>query len=85
MNRTTRLKRLLPGLALALCLPLQSCFTAGLWASHTPGKAKAVLTPFSLALDTITLPAQLAFLNGGHHHHGGARHSPRPRLRPRRR
>ena len=90
---TTRLQRTnhpkngslrIAGLALLACLPLQGCFTAGLWASPASGEAKAGLTPFSVALDVVTLPAQLAVLGGGHHHHARARVHPRPRLRRRR-
>lgn len=64
--------------ALILCLSLQSCFTAGLWSSGLRDRAKAGLTPLSLALDAVTLPAQLAVIGGGHgfhhnHHHHGRR------------
>ena len=64
-------RRLLAGAALlALCLPLQSCFTTGLWTSDLSDRGKASLTPLALTLDVVTLPAQLAFLEGrGHHHH----------------
>jgi hypothetical protein len=54
---------------LALCLSLQSCFTAGLWRTDLRGHDKAYLTPLSLTLDLITLPIQIAVLDGGHHHH----------------
>ena len=78
-----RAKRGLPlaGLVLLACLPLQGCFTAGLWATPASGEAKASLTPLTLALDVVTLPAQIAVWGGGHHHH---RAHPQPRLRRRR-
>ena len=65
--------------ALALCLSLQSCFTTGLWASGLGDREKASLTPLSVALDALTLPAQIALIGHGHHHghrhgHRGHRH-----------
>ena len=67
--RTRRSCWLLRPALLLLCLPLQSCFTMGLWASDLDGHGKAGLTPVALALDVVTLPAQLAFFEGGGHHH----------------
>ena len=78
MMRTTRTERsrplrLLSGLALlTLCLPMQSCFTTGLWSSDIDDRSKAGLTPFAVALDVFTFPAQLAIFKGhGHHGHHG--------------
>jgi hypothetical protein len=72
--------------ALLLCLPLPGCFTAGLWTSDMRAEHKAALTPVSVALDVVTLPAQLAVIDGhhGHHHHhhrGHHRHRARRRCR----
>jgi hypothetical protein len=70
--------------ALALCLALQSCFTAGLWASPMRPREKAALTPLSLTLDAVTLPVQLALVHDGHghhHHFGGRRGGSRRRCR----
>ena len=75
MMETTRTERsrplrLLSGLALlTLCLPMQSCFTTGLWASDLSDRSKASWTLAAVALDVVTFPAQLAILEGGHHHH----------------
>lgn len=51
--------------AVLLCLPLQSCFTAGLWASDISPRGKGALTPLAVGLDVVTFPAQLAILDGG--------------------
>lgn len=69
-TRSVVLRRLLPAAAaFALCLPLSGCFTAGLWSSGMRSSHKASLTPLALALDTVTLPAQLAIVGHGHGHH----------------
>lgn len=65
-----RKSRLLSFAALfALCLPLQGCFTTGLWSSDLNGREKAYLTVVSLTLDVVTLPLQLAVLDSANHHH----------------
>ena len=71
-------RRLLPAaVAVLLCLPLSGCFTAGLWTSGMRSSHKAGLTPLALALDTVTLPVQLAIAGHGYHgrgHHGHHSH-----------
>ncbi len=77
MTTTTPTGRCRPGrrllaiaAVLAVSLPLQSCFTTGLWISDLSDGGKASLTPLALTLDLVTLPAQLAIFEGhGHHHH----------------
>ncbi len=73
MAQSKRLRPILATVGLFLCMSLQSCFTTGLWASDIRGEHKAILTPVSLALDVVTLPAQLAVVDhsahGRRHHH----------------
>ena len=62
IHRKNRLAAL-AGLLL-LCLPMQSCFTTALWSSDIGPRGKAGLTPVAVALDVVTLPAQIAVLDG---------------------
>ena len=63
-----RIRSLLLAGALLLCTALQSCFTTVLWESEMRDEKKLYFTPVSVALDVLTLPAQVAIFgcSGGH-------------------